>query len=245
MIGLSERRLSSATGLRATAPLLLALTDPDCIVPSLSVSTRASYLAVSLFASPVLPFAQTLCVTITQSSPAVGAVQFFVEGLDDDGEFVREVTPLVPLTAKTTNRVYLARIFQSVTQFAYRGTFAGATTMVVGVHNDLSRVNSGVLEHVAPGNMGWATLNKVSIEDGDDQVAWLRIHSVTTGEFWIAKPGAVTIAYSEPGWVGSIDKFGIDFAQLFQPSSGAAPTYTPGDIVYLMPAIEGNDPLGY
>jgi len=240
VIGLGESRLASETGLGAESPTLLSLIDPDCIVPEVGVATRTTYLALDLAALPRLPQVQTLCATITQVAPAAGAVQLWVEGLDENGEPQQEITPLLPTAAKTTTHVHLARIYSWVKMLAYRGTFSGGSTLQVGVVNDLARANTATVEHVAAQNLGWWTWREISPRAKDPMLN-LRLDNLTTGELWIARTGAVQVSYSEPGFFGSRDKWGLDFALLRQPSSGALPTYTPGDIVQMLPNLLADD----
>jgi hypothetical protein len=230
-VGRREQRVEITGGLRSVPLVVLALSDLDAVVADTPITSRTTFLALNL-EDTKLPYSQTLCATVTQSSPAIGAIRLMVEGYDEDGEFVSEISPLLPVIDKTTTHIYLACTFAYVVRVAYLGTFSAGSTMSVGWGNDLKKADTATVAHIAGNNQGWATGRNLSPRHAAEQVLSAVAHSLTTDASWGGRD-IIRIAHAEAGFTGPIDKWSLDWSKLVQLNTGNVPVYSPTDAVFV------------
>lgn len=243
-VGKRSQVIEVVSGANVVPLTILAASDLDALVLSASISTRTTFSALSVVESALLPHPQTITATVAQSAPAAGNIQLLIEGLDQNGEFLSERTPVVQVAAKATTYVYAACVFSLVTRVAYLGSFSAGSTIKVGWSNDLKKLDTGTVAHVGSANQGWGTAVPMSLSKGDVQILTANAYSLTQNQPWYLK-GGPRLSYCEPGWMGSKDKVGIDWSKLIQPSSDAAPTYAATDSVLITMDLQSLEtPLG-
>lgn len=223
----------------------------DAIVTTVAVSDQASFTNLTVKAW-VFATAQTPTVTITQTAPGVGQLQVRVRGYGPREEYIEEITPLVGVVAKTTNHIYLGSLFKKVTEVAYIASGMTIGAMIgVGCVNDLARANSGTVQHIAPGNLGfWVPGQRSSRMDppfslgetcdpNEPEVRYCHGRNLTTTRGWLMLPGAEIVGFSESGWAVSDDKIGFDFSK-FEDAFGGAATQLLTHVVEIYVATESD-----
>lgn len=158
--GLSEADLHPSAGARTHHSVLHLVGAQTQNVNARPIGGAAS-IAVTEWTSvtvagTLVPFGATLVALVAQASPTTGTIQLRVRGIDQFGEYIEELTPVVNLAAKTNNYIYLARVFVAVLEVAYKSTgldIAG-DTLSLGQRWDWTRTIDGTNEHIAGRNLG-------------------------------------------------------------------------------------------
>lgn len=151
-LGIREPNLHPSTGLRCETFKVRALSAPACIVGTgTQLSDQTSWTEVTLRRgglANVMPVPATLCVTFVNNNatPAFDQeLRFRVTGINQFGDSIVETTPLIVIpdpggspTQPFTTRIFLSKVFASVTKFEYMAT------NIDGVNDSISVGHFGI-----------------------------------------------------------------------------------------------------
>lgn len=223
-------------------------------VSAVGIANAASFTSLTVLGRRYA-HAVTPTITITQSTPGAGIVQFRVRGYDRMDNFIEEVTPVLGIAAKATNYIHLSVPFETITEVAY--TASGMTVgaqVKVGYLCDLVRANGATVEHLGADNFGIGLPGRVfprsaelpaelGVEcvDTTRQVTMIQAWNVTKGRAVPFQDGTFVLGRSAIGWRGCSQKLGIDAATV-ETVHGDTPAFSVGDMVWLHCGILYDDP---
>lgn len=199
---------------------------------------------------PYVGFAQTPVAHIVQPNPGFWSLRLAVEGMDQFGAWQREVSPTVPVEAKTNNFIYFSRVFTRITYFGYaESTPTSGTTISLGSRGDLEKRIDASNAHYATRNHGWGTPVRLRPNDGyqvilarggpsmvaanDQLVGVSMVNQTESFETWVALPGALETGANVAGWPGTDHKVGLVDWSRIETVSGGSPSYVAGDSVIM------------
>lgn len=224
------------------------------VVSAVGIANAASFTSLTViprrYSHQVTP-----TITITQSTPGVGTVQFRVRGYDRMDNFVEELTPVLGIAAKATNRIHLSVPIDFVTEVAYTasGMTAGAQVKV-GFLCDLSRANTASVEHIGADNFGIGLPGRIyprsaelPAELGYEcaqaplQIVSLQAWNVTQSRMVLFQDSKIVVGRTATGWRGCDAKLALD-ADGAENINGEFPAFSTGDTVWLHCGILYSDP---
>lgn len=167
--GIMEADLARCAGLRTRHHVAYYESDIDSVVDGQAIGGAAGAtidewedgpLAI---AGNLVPFCSTLVAQIVQGTPATATVQFRICGLNQFGEEIEEISPVIDLAAKTNNWIYFSKVFSWVRSVEFKSTTlnSAADTVDIGQWFDWTRTTDGTNEHHGGRNLGFAVLSRL------------------------------------------------------------------------------------
>lgn len=233
---MNEAGLASNSGLRSAQCRVALVLDPArCVAATAIAATVGSLISIPV-TEPRIGDAQTPCVTVRMSAPAIWSAVFVVAGYDHTGEFSEEVSPEVIIAATARNHIWFSRPLVSVKYFGYIATAARpvGTTLELGAFPDIRR-DDGAATYVGATNLGFATPRLMRNRTDLPENEWenLAVCDLTSRQTWLVPNGSRFLGRSAVGWAGTADKWTIDgFASITSHETGALPLWQPrsGDV---------------
>lgn len=138
-LGIDERQIHIASGLRTASMSGMCVTDADAIVDNATPANQTSWTALTLVSNSArLPVPCTPVITITHgnASPTAHVAQFRFRGYDQFGVAIQEILPQITTGPTDQNDLSLqvcSKVFAYVTEVAYLlSGFQTSTTFDVG-----------------------------------------------------------------------------------------------------------------
>lgn len=174
--GIMEADLAKGAGLRCKNTVAYYESDIDSVVNAHAIGGAAGASVTEWTSLDIegnlVPFCSTLVAQVVQAAPATATIQFRICGLNQFGEEIEELSPVLDLAAKTNNWVYFSKVFSWVRSVEFKSTVldSGADTVDIGQWFNWTRTTDVNNEHHGGRNLGFAVLSRLGRQSKGD--AW-------------------------------------------------------------------------
>lgn len=228
---MNEAGLAFGSGLRSAQSLIALVAEPARCVAATTIAATVGAVIPITVTQPRIGNAQTPCVTVRMSAPAIWSGVFLVGGYDHTGEWSVETSPEVIIAATSRNHIWFSRPLVSVKYFAYVATSArpAGTTLELGAFPDIRR-DDGAATYVGAANLGFAAPRLLRNMESNPigELENLAVVDWSNRETWIIPVSCLFVGRSSSGWAGTPDKWVIDnFGTIVSIQSFGLPLWQP------------------